>query len=125
MTSDDVGLSRVSFIKIPNTNAILTIRKRTNYLFLRYLPAFQGRTITLVGVRSTWLEHKSILYEFNKGKIKVEKGKTPSDVRENTRGLQQNHYRAPPSARYPVPSHGGDATGSKIIKQQKKQTKQN
>ena len=78
-----------------------------------------------MGVRSTWLEHKSILCEFNKGKIKVEKGKTPSDGRENTPGLQQNHYRAPPSARYRVPSHGGDATGNKINKQQKKQTKQN
>ena len=52
MTSDDVGLSRVSFIKIPNTNAILIIRERTNYLFLRYLPAFQGRTITTV----SWLD---------------------------------------------------------------------
>ena len=35
MASDDVGLSRVFFMKIPNTNAILIIRKRTNYLFLR------------------------------------------------------------------------------------------
>ena len=51
MASDDVGLSRVSFIKIPNTNAILIIRKRTNYLFLRYLPAFQGRTITKAPIK--------------------------------------------------------------------------
>ena len=35
MASDDVGLSRVFFMIIPNTNAILIIRKRANYLFLR------------------------------------------------------------------------------------------
>ena len=35
MASDDAGLSRVSFMIIPNTNAILIIRKRANYLFLR------------------------------------------------------------------------------------------
>ena len=35
MASDDAGFSRVSFMIIPNTNAILIIRKRTNYLFLR------------------------------------------------------------------------------------------
>ena len=31
---------------IPNTKRHQMIRERTNYLFLRWLPAFQGRTIT-------------------------------------------------------------------------------
>ena len=47
MASDDAALARLFFMIIPNTNAILIIRKRTNYLFLRELPAFQGRTITI------------------------------------------------------------------------------
>ena len=33
--SDDAALARLFFMIIPNTNAILIIRKRTNYLFLR------------------------------------------------------------------------------------------
>ena len=58
MASDDVGLSPVPFlIIIPNTNAILIIRKRTNYLFLRQLPAFQGRTITL----RCWITQTSLV----------------------------------------------------------------
>ena len=32
-------------------NAILTIRKHVNYLFLGYLPAFQGRTVTILQIR--------------------------------------------------------------------------
>ena len=48
-------LSPVSFFMIiPNTNAILIIRKRTNYLFLRELPAFQGRIITIPRMRSDY-----------------------------------------------------------------------
>ena len=35
MASDDAALTRLFFMIIPNTNAILIIRKRTNYLFLR------------------------------------------------------------------------------------------
>ena len=35
MASDDAVLARLFFKIIPNTNAILIIRKRTNYLFLR------------------------------------------------------------------------------------------
>ena len=35
MASDDAALARLFFMIIPNTNAILIIRKRTNYLFLR------------------------------------------------------------------------------------------
>ena len=35
MASDDAVLARLFFMIIPNTNAILIIRKRTNYLFLR------------------------------------------------------------------------------------------
>ena len=36
MASDDAALARLFFLMIiPNTNAILIIRKRTNYLFLR------------------------------------------------------------------------------------------
>ena len=35
MASDDVALARLFFMIIPNTNAILIIRKRANYLFLR------------------------------------------------------------------------------------------
>ena len=35
MASDDAILARLFFMIIPNTNAILIIRKRANYLFLR------------------------------------------------------------------------------------------
>ena len=35
MASDDAALARLFFMIIPNTNDILIIRKRTNYLFLR------------------------------------------------------------------------------------------
>ena len=35
MASDDAALARLFFMIIPNTNVILIIRKRTNYLFLR------------------------------------------------------------------------------------------
>ena len=35
MASDDAALAHLFFMIIPNTNAILIIRKRTNYLFLR------------------------------------------------------------------------------------------
>ena len=35
MASDDAVLARLFFMIIPNTNAILIIRKQTNYLFLR------------------------------------------------------------------------------------------
>ena len=35
MASDDAVLARLFFMIIPNTNAILIIRKRTNYLILR------------------------------------------------------------------------------------------
>ena len=35
MASDDAALARLFFMIIPNTNAILIIRKWTNYLFLR------------------------------------------------------------------------------------------
>ena len=35
MASDDAVLARIFFMIIPNTNTILIIRKRTNYLFLR------------------------------------------------------------------------------------------
>ena len=35
MASDDAVLARLFFMIIPNTNVILIIRKRTNYLFLR------------------------------------------------------------------------------------------
>ena len=48
MASDDAALASLFSMIIPNTNAFLIIRKRTNYLFLRELPAFQGRTITRV-----------------------------------------------------------------------------
>ena len=35
MASDDAVLARLFFMILPNTNAILIIRKQTNYLFLR------------------------------------------------------------------------------------------
>ena len=35
MASDDAALARLFFMITPYTNAILIIRKRTNYLFLR------------------------------------------------------------------------------------------
>ena len=35
MASDGAALAHLFFMMIPNTNAILITRKRTNYLFLR------------------------------------------------------------------------------------------